>query len=90
MRVRKRIIVKGIVQGVGFRWFTQRHARFLGLGGFVKNLPDGTVLIEVEGSRDSVDIFIEKVKLGPSHAVVEEVVIEDIAPNGENIFRIKY
>jgi len=78
------------VQGVGFRWYTQRHARFLGLGGFVKNLPDGTVLIEVEGSEDLVDAFIEKVKIGPSHAVVEEIVIENVSPIGENIFRIKY
>lgn len=90
MRVRKRIKIKGIVQGVGFRWFTRRHASLLGVGGFVKNLPDGSVLVEAEGDTYAVESLIEKLKVGPSHAIVEALEIEDIEPKGESIFRITY
>ncbi|NOZ92828.1 acylphosphatase [bacterium 3DAC] len=90
MRVRKRIRVKGIVQGVGFRWFTRKYANLLGIGGFVRNLPDGSVLVEAEGDPFAVEALIEKLKVGPSHAVVESLEIEDIAPKGEYVFRIEY
>ncbi len=90
MRVRKRIIVRGIVQGVGFRWFTRRHATKLGLGGFVKNMPDGSVLVEVEGEPSFVDMLIEELRKGPSHALVEEVIVEDIPVQNEKVFRIAY
>lgn len=90
MRVRKRIQVKGIVQGVGFRWFTRRHATRLGVGGFAKNMPDGSVLVEAEGEPAFVDMLIDELKRGPSHAVVEEVIVEDIPVQNENVFRIAY
>jgi len=90
MRVRKRVVVRGIVQGVGFRWYTRRHASLLGLGGFVRNMPDGSVLIEVEGEDSLVSSLIEKVKIGPTHAIVESVEVEELSPIGENVFRIIY
>ncbi len=90
MRIRKRVIVKGIVQGVGFRWFTRRHATRLGLGGFVKNMPDGSVLVEIEGDPELVNTLIDELKRGPSHAVVEEVIVEDVPIKNEKVFRIAY
>lgn len=49
-----KIIVRGIVQGVGFRWFVEREATRLGLAGTVKNLPDGDVEVWAEGDRETI------------------------------------
>lgn len=54
-RVARRYIVSGLVQGVGFRWTTQRVARSLGITGTVRNLPDGTVEIEAHGGLDALE-----------------------------------
>ncbi|CUT01857.1 acylphosphatase [Candidatus Chrysopegis kryptomonas] len=69
------IIVKGLVQGVGFRWFVQKHANHLGLNGWVRNLSNGDVEIEVEGERSLVEELIKLVKVGPRYAQVEDVQI---------------
>jgi len=71
--VRAHIFVRGLVQGVGFRWSMQRVARRLGVRGWVRNLPDGRVEAVVEGPRDKVEQLIEWAKRGPSSAVVEGV-----------------
>lgn len=70
---RVKITVTGRVQGVGFRYSTAKVAGSLGLAGFAKNLPDGTVYIEAEGSPDSVGIFVEWCKSGPPRAWVNAV-----------------
>lgn len=57
--------VTGTVQGVGFRYFTQRKASRLGLVGYVRNMPNGSVELEVEGERDVVDAFLDSVRAGP-------------------------
>ena len=72
--VRRRIRVVGRVQGVGFRAWTVRRASRLGLRGRVRNLADGSVDIEVEGDRGSVDRLIELVRRGPSSAFVRDVL----------------
>ena len=59
------MIVSGIVQGVGFRYFIYRKAVELGLRGYVKNLFDGNVEIVVEGEKDKIQILIEHAKIGP-------------------------
>ncbi len=69
------IIVKGIVQGVGFRYFVYHHAVHLGLRGYVKNLYDGTVEIDVEGDRSLIEELIKEVKIGHRFAHITEVVI---------------
>jgi acylphosphatase len=69
------IIVKGFVQGVGFRWFVQKHANHLGLNGWVRNLSNGDVEIEVEGERSLVEELIKLVKVGPRYAQVEDLQI---------------
>ena len=67
------IVVTGRVQGVGFRYSTLQMARDLELSGFVKNLPDNQLYIEVQGKPDSVRVLIEWCKRGPDHAIVESV-----------------
>ncbi|MBI4811188.1 MAG: acylphosphatase [Ignavibacteriales bacterium] len=70
------IIVRGLVQGVGFRYFVYNRAIRLGLNGFVRNLYNGNVDIEVEGERSLIEEFIEEVKVGPRAAKVTDIKIE--------------
>lgn len=58
------ILVSGMVQGVGFRWSTYQLAKKLGLTGFVKNLPDGQVYIEVQGKSRVMHQFLTAIKDG--------------------------
>jgi acylphosphatase len=73
----KNIIVSGIVQGVGFRYHTVRIARSMGIKGYVKNLPDGSVFIEAEAFDHQVEKFILWCSEGPSRASVNEVSVSD-------------
>ena len=70
------IVVKGLVQGVGFRYYVRRHATSLGLTGFAKNLYEGNVEIEVEGERSSIEEFIRLVRVGPRSAQVTGLNLE--------------
>jgi acylphosphatase len=58
-----KIQVTGQVQGVGFRWSAATEARSLGITGYIKNLPNGSVHIEAEGSRELLNAFVELCKL---------------------------
>ena len=69
----RRWIVRGQVQGVGFRWFVMRAAQGLGLSGFVRNLRDGTVEVVSQGPDNALDLLEQELKRGPSHAQVEAV-----------------
>jgi acylphosphatase len=62
MEIRVEIIVKGMVQGVGFRWFVRRVALRLGLTGYVRNLPDESVQCEIEGAESMVNEFINELQ----------------------------
>lgn len=72
-RIRTHVIVSGRVQGVWFRESTRRTAEELGLSGWVRNLPDGRVEAEFEGSRDAVEQALAFVREGPEHARVDDV-----------------
>lgn len=76
-RMQLYIMVGGKVQGVGFRYFTERSAKGLGLVGYVKNLPTGQVEIVVEGNKLELDQFIELVEKGPAIATVTDVKIQE-------------
>jgi acylphosphatase len=78
----RRIIVHGMVQGVGFRYFVQRAGKRLKLAGDVRNLPDSTVEIFVEGPPRKLEEFIEEVRQGPSMARVERLEIQEIQATG--------
>jgi len=72
--VRRRFVVGGRVQGVGFRAWTVRRAGALDLSGTVRNLPDGSVEVEVEGPADSVWRLRELLARGPSIALVRSLM----------------
>ncbi len=89
--MRVRIIVKGRVQGVGYRFFTQRTALELGIRGYVRNLPDGTVEVVAEGSPEVIEKFIERLKEGPPLAIVEDMEIQEVPPDEEfETFEVRY
>ncbi len=67
--------ITGLVQGVGYRYFCYRVAIKLGLVGWVRNNPDGSVSIHAEGDRSMLEEFIAQLKVGPSHAVVRDVSV---------------
>ncbi len=70
------IIVEGLVQGVGYRWFAARRAQALGIAGFARNLYDGNVEVEAAGDRLSLEEFIRDLKTGPRSAQVRDMKIE--------------
>ncbi len=76
MHTAAHMVVEGLVQGVGFRWFVARHAQALGLTGYVSNRHDGRVEIEVAGERGLVEELIKHVKIGPRSAHVTNVHLE--------------
>lgn len=71
-----KINISGRVQGVGFRFETRRMAKILGIKGFVKNINNGGVFIEAEGSAAQIKEFLTWCRKGPVHARVDEVSTE--------------
>jgi acylphosphatase len=80
MRVARRFLVSGHVQGVGFRYFAQDAAQREGLTGYVANEADGTVTVVAEGAADSMDRFELALRRGPSRSRVEHVTVDEVAP----------
>ena len=86
--IRKQAIVRGEVQGVGFRFHTQATANRLGAAGFVRNLRDGSVEVEVEADERTVERMIDWLKSGPTWANVVSVDVADREPTGDRTFSI--
>jgi acylphosphatase len=82
-RIRVAVRVSGMVQGVGFRYFTQSTARNLDLTGWVKNLPDGTVAAVFEGPRTDVETAVEALRQGPAGSRVEQLEVDRQVYRGE-------
>jgi len=78
--VRAKIRVYGVVQGVGYRYFVYRTATALGLAGYVKNLPDGSVEVVAQGEKGLVNALIDDLKIGPRHAHVERIDVTWLDP----------
>jgi acylphosphatase len=74
-RSRLDAVIRGRVQGVGYRVFVLRAARDLGLTGWVANLPDGAVRCVAEGERRDLETLAERLRAGPAAALVEDVLI---------------
>ena len=88
--IRARVIIRGVVQGVGFRYWCQKKATALRLSGYVGNLSDGTVEVSFEGDRGLVESFIEELKVGSTYSHVADLKIEWFdEPKGYNDFRIE-
>ena len=84
MRVARRFVISGRVQGVGFRWFTREAADREGVHGWVRNLPDGRVEANAEGDADALERFERALRHGPRGARVDEVEVDAIAPTGRD------
>jgi len=76
------VVVHGLVQGVGFRWFVQQTAMRLDLVGWTANLPDGSVEVVAEGLPDDVDALVDALHAGPPGALVSRVEVRPEVPLG--------
>ncbi len=86
---RAKVIVHGAVQGVFFRAETRDRARSLGLAGWVRNVPDGTVEAVFEGDDERVESMVEWCRRGPGGARVEDVEVAWSEPEGPEGFSIR-
>ena len=78
------IVVSGLVQGVGFRYFVYREAASLALNGYVRNLFTGEVETCAEGKREALEQLIERIRIGPRSAIVRDVSIRWGVPVGQS------
>ena len=76
MKVRAHILVSGLVQGVGFRYFVYDRAVSYAIAGYVRNLFSGEVEVEAEGERSLIEELIKDIKVGPRAARVRDIKIE--------------
>ncbi len=84
MRVARRYVISGRVQGVGFRYFAEAAASREGIHGWVRNLPNGRVEASAEGDAEAVDRFEARLHHGPAGARVDRVEVEDTVPTGRD------
>ncbi len=86
----RRFLVRGRVQGVGFRWFVEREAHILGTAGWVRNNHDGSVEVLAQGTRDQLLGLHARLREGPRAARVDVVEVSDASPiAGLSSFRIE-
>jgi acylphosphatase len=85
---RRRVVVHGFVQGVGFRFAVERAAGSRGVSGWVRNRPDGTVEAVFEGEPDDVEALVGFCRRGPRGAEVERVDVAVESPEGLTGFRV--
>jgi len=75
---RLRVLIRGKVQGIGYRWFVQETAGRMGMGGWVRNLDNGDVELEAEGQPDALKRFLETLKTAHPYARVDSVESAEI------------
>ncbi len=80
MRIARRFLISGIVQGVGFRYFAYKAAQRCNISGAVRNLSDGRVAIVAEGEEADMRAFLAELRQGPRLAIVEDIEIEELKP----------
>ena len=86
----RRYVVTGRVQGVGFRWFVEREAQAIGVGGWVRNHDDGAVEVLASGSNAQLNALYDMLKKGPRAARIDQVEVEEAAPfSGYQTFQIE-
>jgi acylphosphatase len=85
MRLARRYVVRGRVQGVGFRFFTQAAAVREDVRGWTRNLPDGRVEIVAEGDPDALERFERDIRRGPPSARVDEVDVAEQPAGSEHV-----
>ena len=82
------MLARGEVQGVGFRYHARAQALHLGVAGYARNRPDGSVELEIEGPEASVARMLRWLHTGPRYAVVTALEVSDITTQGEQEFQI--
>ena len=87
--VGRHVRVTGLVQGVFYRAWAQGEARELGISGWIRNSSDGAVEAHLAGEESAVARMIERMHRGPSNARVQEVTVEDAAPEGAGRFELR-
>ena len=86
----RRFVVRGRVQGVGFRWFVEREAHILGIAGWVRNNADGSVEVQAQGTREQLSGLLSRLRQGPRAARVDNVEEAEARPlPGATSFRIE-
>lgn len=89
--IRYHIVLRGMVQGVGLRYFAYCSARYFDITGWVRNCPDGSVELEVQGERECILEFIDRLGNGNGYFSIEDMSVSNIDTiEYENSFRIKY
>ena len=81
MRIARRYVISGRVQGVGFRFFAEAAAAREGLHGWVQNLPDGRVEISAEGEAEAIARFERHISHGPPGARVSDLEVDELVPS---------
>jgi len=90
-KARARIVVSGIVQGVGYRAFALYQGSSLNLNGYVRNTPDGRVEVEAEGDKGDIERLVSVLREGPGAAQVSDVRVEWKEHKGElKGFRVSF
>ncbi len=88
--VRRRVVVRGRVQGVWFRESARRRAEKLRVSGWVRNREDGAVEAELEGAAEDVEVLVSWFRHGPSAAHVVQIELEELTPTGHRGFRVAH
>ena len=89
MRIARHLLVTGRVQGVFFRGWTREQAEKLGLGGWIRNLPDGSVEAHVEGDESKVRWLIDLIGDGPPNSRVDQVRAEAVEVENFSAFEVR-
>lgn len=84
------VVVRGHVQGVGFRWFTRDAARERGVTGWVRNRRDGSVEAELHGADADVETVLDRMRHGPAGARVGELDVTEATATAEVGFEIRH
>lgn len=87
--VRCHVVVTGRVQNVTYRDSTRQEAERRGVGGWVRNRPDGSVEAELEGPREAVEDVLAWMRSGPLLASVDDVDVSVVPPTGEETFAVR-
>jgi acylphosphatase len=89
VRIARRYLITGRVQGVGFRYFAEEAAAREGVSGWVRNLPDGRVEAAADGDAEAVERFERAIRQGPRGARVDQVDVFDDLPGGSFGFAVR-